>query len=344
MTPIPARIGVIGAGRIVRTGHLPAYISGGVPVAAICARTRASAEQAARALPGVRIHDSAVELAADPDVEIIDVATRPHGRLDLVRALLPYGKPLLLQKPVAYSLDEARAIADEAARAGVPVAVNHNLRWAPAQRLLLDWARGGGLGRLAHLAHVHHFNEDEVTWYTDHPGYLFLDHGLHYLDLARRLAGADPVAVTARAGVLPGQAARCPLTYTIMLAFDSPLVATLSMYDRTRTPHAWASAWYVNGDQADAQATYSTATLHTAAGPQTHTPPGEWVPDGILGAYTAFTQALAAGTVPEHDITDHLRSLAVASAAAASAARDGEWITVPETGPRAQAAAHGSSR
>ncbi|MEU8268278.1 Gfo/Idh/MocA family oxidoreductase [Sphaerisporangium sp. NPDC049002] len=270
---------------------------------------------------------------------LIDVATRPDGRLNLVRELLPYGKPLLLQKPVSYTLDEATAIAREAAQAGVPVAVNHNLRWAPAQRLLLDWARTGRLGDLAHLAHVHHFCEDEGTWYTDHPGYLFLDHGLHYLDLARQLARSDPVAVSARASILPGQRARCPLTYTIMLAFDAPLVACLTMYNRTRSPQAWSSAWHVNGDRADAQATYSTAALHTACGSETFTPPGEWVPDGILGAYTAFVHALEASAIPEHDITDHLRSLALATAALESANTGGNWTTVAATGPRLEGSA-----
>lgn len=337
MTTTVRRVGIIGAGRIVRTGHLPAYAQGAVPVTAICSRDRASAEHAARGVPGLRVCGSVTELAADPAVDVIDVATRPQGRLELVRELLTYGKPLLLQKPVAYTLEEATAIAREAALAGVAVAVNHNLRWAPPQRLLLDWARTGQLGEIGHLAHVHHFCEDEDTWYTAHPGYLFLDHGLHYLDLARQLAGADPVAVSARASVLPGQKARSPLTYTIMLAFDGPLVASLSMYNRTRSAQAWSSAWYINGNLADAQATYSTATLHTADCSQTFTSLGEWVPDGILGAYTAFTHALDAGTIPEHDVTDHLRSLALATAALESANKGGDWVTVADTSPEGPA-------
>ncbi|WP_067181527.1 Gfo/Idh/MocA family protein [Microtetraspora niveoalba] len=284
----PRRVGVVGAGRIVRTGHLPAYAAGGVPVTAMCSSSRATAAALADAFPGlkVRIHDTAAEVAADPDVDVIDVATRPDDRLQVIRELLPFGKPLLVQKPLAYTLEEALAIAREAAEAGVPLAVNHNLRWAPPQRLLLDWARSGRLGDIAHLAHVHHFSEDIRAWYIDHPDYLFLDHGLHYLDLARQLAG-EPVAVSARARILPGQTALSPLTYTI------------------------------------------TATLHTATTSETFSPSGEWVPDGILGAYRAFAQALDSDTVPEHDVTDHLRSLALAVAAATSAAENGAWTNVP---------------
>ncbi len=331
----PWRVGIVGAGRIVRTGHLPAYAQGRVPVRAICSQTRTTATHLAQQFrtefPGLRVHDSVRELAADPDVELIDIATRPDGRLDLIRELLPYGKPLLVQKPIAYNPDEANTIAREAADAGVQIAVNQNLRWAPAHRRLLSWIRAGELGNLAHLAHVHHFNEDIDTWFTRHPGYLFLDHGLHYLDLARQIAGTEPVAVSARAGCFPRQTAQCPLSYSIMLAFDSPLVASLTLHNQTRAPQAWSSSWYVNGDKADATATYATATLHTASGSVTHAPSGEWVPDGVLGAYTAFTAALDDATLPEHDLADHLRTLALASAALVSANDQGAWKDVPPT-------------
>lgn len=326
------RVGLVGAGRIARTGHLPAYAAAGVPLTALCSSSRITAVQLAAHWPGPhrpQVHATAAQVAADPDVDLIDLTTPPHGRLELIRGLLPYGKPLLVQKPLAYTLAEALVIAREAEEAAVPVAINHNLRWAPPQRILLDWVAAGKLGDIGHLAHVHHFAEDERTWYTDHPGYLFLDHGLHYLDLARRIAGRDPVAVSARATVLPGQTARCPLTYTVMLAFDGPLVASLTMYDRTRGPAAWASNWFVNGTLGDAHVTYTTATLHTADGTQQVAPGGEWVPDGILGAYTAFTTALNASAVPEHDITDHLQTLAMAAAAADSAAATGAWTEVP---------------
>ncbi|MDL4813071.1 Gfo/Idh/MocA family protein [Actinomadura opuntiae] len=329
----PWRVGIVGAGRIVRTGHLPAYIQGRVPVTAICSQTGTTATRLAQQFrtefPDLRVHGSARELAADPDVDLIDIATRPDGRVNLIRELLPYGKPLLVQKPIAYTLDEGNTIAREAADAGVEIAVNHNLRWAPAQRQLLNWIRAGELGNLTHLAHVHHFNEDIDTWYTRHPGYLFLDHGLHYLDLARQIAGTEPVAVSARASRLPGQTAQSPLSYSIMLAFDGPLVASLTLHNQTRTPHGWSSSWYVNGDKGDAAATYATATLHTTTGSITHAPSGEWVPDGVLGAYTAFTEALDDATAPGHDLADHLRTLALASAALASANDQGAWKKIP---------------
>lgn len=327
------RVGLIGAGRIARTGHLPAYAAGGVPLVAVCSATGTSAQNLAATWPGapLRIHASAAELAADPNVDLIDIAIPPVGRAALIGLLLPYGKPLLVQKPLAYTLEEAVTITEQAAAAGVPIAVNHNLRWAPPQRVLTGWIAAGKLGEIVHLAHVHHFGEDERTWYTDHPDYLFVDHGLHYLDLVRWHTGREPVAVAARTVRVPGQSAFCPLAYTIMLRFDGPpLVASLALYDATRSVAAWASNWFVNGTEGDAHLTYTTATLHTATGKTiSRTPLGEWVPDGILAAYTAFAQALADDRLPPHHAGDHLRTLALARAAATSAQADGAWIDVP---------------
>ncbi|MEU9886780.1 Gfo/Idh/MocA family oxidoreductase [Sphaerisporangium sp. NPDC051011] len=326
-------VGLIGTGRIARTGHLPAYAAADVPVAAICGRTSAGAERLAAQWSGPgrpRLYTSAVELAADPAVELIDVATRPTGRLELIRALLPAGKPLLVQKPLAYTLAEAELIVAEAEGAGVPLAVNHNLRWSPPQRLLTQWLDDGLLGDLVHLAHVHHFSEDLTAWYTDHPGYLFLDHGLHYLDMVRWYARRPVLEVTARAAFTPGQRARCPLSYTIMLKFDGPLVASLTLHNATCSQGAWASNLWVNGTRGDAHLTYDSAGLmlpdHEPAVVQ---PPGEWVPDGIAGAYTAFVDALARGTRPPHEGRDHLRSLALAEAAWESSRHDGAWMPVP---------------
>jgi len=82
---------------------------------------------------------------------------------------------------------------------------------------------------------------------------------------------------------------------------------------------------------------YATATLFTSDGNTVaHRPPGQWVPDGLLAAYTAFVTALCQGTVPPHTAADHLRTLALATTAAEQANRDGAWIEVPATVPHAR--------
>jgi predicted dehydrogenase len=56
---------------------------------------------------------------------------------------------------------------------------------------------------------------------------------------------------------------------------------------------------------------------------------GAWVPDGFLGALRSFLRHLDDGAPLPHSGADHLRSLAVATAAARSGALDGQWVDVP---------------
>ena len=56
---------------------------------------------------------------------------------------------------------------------------------------LRQWIDAGRLGEIYTVHHTNRFNEDIATWYTDHPDYLFLDHGLHYFDLVRHLSETD---------------------------------------------------------------------------------------------------------------------------------------------------------
>jgi predicted dehydrogenase len=52
----------------------------------------------------------AVALATRDDVDVIDVATPPEGRAELLRALFVTGKPIMTQKPLAYDLSTAQKV------------------------------------------------------------------------------------------------------------------------------------------------------------------------------------------------------------------------------------------
>lgn len=325
------RVGLVGCGRIALEGHLPAYALGGVPVSAVC---DADAEKARRVAEefGTAYEPNAGAVAARDDVDMIDVATRPHGRLDLLRSLLPFGKPLLVQKPVAYDVDEARQFAEEARRAGVVVAINQNARWAPTHRRLRGWVDDDDLGRVYSVTHFNRYNEDLRAWYTDHPDYLFVDHGIHYLDLVRWLTKRTPSAVSAVGWQKTGQRAGCNLLYAMTLAFEGEpsLVSTMSFNNAAPAPGGFYYRIDVDGESASAGASLERAWLVSAEGEVLvdEKVDGSWVPHGILGAFDALSDAVTAGTEPPHGIEDHLVSLALADAAARSASAAGAWQPV----------------
>jgi len=276
------------------------------------------------------------ELAESPEVDLIDVATRPSDRYDLVAALLAYGKPLLVQKPLSYDLATATDLCMRIAASGVPVAVNHNARWMPVQEKLHGWLSAGLLGSLYAVHHINRFDEDISAWYTDHQDYMFLDHGLHYIDLLRWQTGRQPEAVAAVSVKRPGQLAKCPLSYAIMFRYrneEAPLQASLVFNNAVGPASAYECGWYFDGALGTAKLTLDTITHIPHDGTRTTTDvlAGGWIPDGFVGAYREFVRAVAENKPAPHSAQDHLLTLAAASAAAKSARDGGSWqlIEVP---------------
>ena len=80
--------------------HLPAWRAiEGVEVTAICTSRQETAEAAAAATSIPRAFWDAEAMAADPDIDIIDVGTRPNLRHAMVLAALRNGKPRSLRSP-----------------------------------------------------------------------------------------------------------------------------------------------------------------------------------------------------------------------------------------------------
>jgi len=326
-------VGLIGCGRIAAEGHLPAYRAAGVEVVAVCDVIRERAEDLARRFGVPTVCASPEELMHLPAVRLLDVTTRPSGRAELVRRLLESGKPLLIQKPLAYSVAEAEEICQLIESMGVVAAVNHSARWMPVHLRLQEWIREGRLGEVYAIHHLNRFREDVVAWYTDHPDYLFVDHGIHYLDLVRCIVGSTPTAVAARVVRVPGQVARCPLAYVVQLRWeDRPdLLVALYFNNAVPGPASFECLWHVDGSRASARMTLESIALHERDGNVLHDErlPGGWIPDGFVGAYTSLVEAIRRRDVPGHAPRDHLRSLSIATTAAISARRGGEWTQIP---------------
>jgi predicted dehydrogenase len=325
-------VGLIGCGRVATTGHLPAYRKYDVPVAAVCDTHLERANAAALEFGVPRVFTNPVDLARCNDVAIIDVATRPSGRAELLRDLLTVRKPLLVQKPITYSTTDAEALLREVEGTGVPVAVNHNARWSPVHVTLHEWIRGGELGQIYAIHHVNRFNEDLRRWYTDHPDYLFIDHGIHYFDLIRWHTGLEPTAISALSSRAPGQIARCPLLYAVQMRFDVPVAPLVSLVfnNAVPTPGGFSCDWYIDAIRCTVHLTLDSIQRVDASGTlgPAERLPGGWVPDGFHGAYSAFVDAVMARRAPPHSLADHVRSLRVAAAAARSAERRGDWVDV----------------
>lgn len=185
-------VAVVGFGLAGRVFHAP-FVSA-VPGLRLRAIVQRQGDEAARAWPEARVLRSVEEALGDPGVELVVVATPNETHFDMAMAALGAGKHVVVDKPVAGTADEARAMTELAAAKGVVLVPFHNRRWdgdfLTMRRLLAD----GVLGRVVTMeSHFDRFRPVPRggTW-KEAGGVaqgLLMDLGPHLIDQAMVLFG-----------------------------------------------------------------------------------------------------------------------------------------------------------
>ena len=147
----PLRVGLIGAGGISRQ-HLPGYQLDPerVRLAAVCdIREEAAQEFASEAeIDASAIFTDAREMCELADIDAVDICTIHDTHAELAIAAAEAGKHVLLEKPMAISVDECRAIVEATEAAGVTFMVAQHLRHVPSYVALRRRIQAGELGRI----------------------------------------------------------------------------------------------------------------------------------------------------------------------------------------------------
>lgn len=195
----PLGIGLVGAGRfgafcVAAFEDLP-----GARVVAVMDADRTRAEVIAP--PGAVIHDDLETLLDDPAVDIVHIGTPPYLHGAMARRAAERGKHVFVEKPLATTLDAARAAVEAAERAGVHLSIDYVLRHHPLHRLAIALAHSGALGSLQHFALENFASSENLPpehWFWDPAmsGGIHVEHGVHFFDLCIALAGRDPDAVS----------------------------------------------------------------------------------------------------------------------------------------------------
>jgi predicted dehydrogenase len=145
------KLGVLiqGAGW-VSSQHIAAFKSNPrVEVVAICSRTKAGAEKRA-AESGLKVPclDDYAKALALPGVDIVSICTPQHLHAEHTIAAAKAGKHLVVEKPVAQTLSEMRAMRDAIREAGVKTVVSFVLRWNPLFQTLKRMAADDAFGEI----------------------------------------------------------------------------------------------------------------------------------------------------------------------------------------------------
>ena len=141
------------------------------------------------------------------DVDVVDIVTPGDSHAEIAIAALDAGKHVLCEKPLANSVDEAKAMTDAAARAadsGVMAMVGFTYRRVPAATLARDLVAAGRIGEVRQIRASYRQDwladaDSPMTWRLDKAragsGALG-DIGAHAIDLAQFISGQRIAAVS----------------------------------------------------------------------------------------------------------------------------------------------------
>jgi predicted dehydrogenase len=202
MTSGEIRIGIIGAGQIARTRHMPGFQSlPGVKVVGICNRRRETAGRVAREFDIPRIYGNWEDLIGDSGVDAVVIGAWPYLHCPVTLAALDAGKHVLTEARMAMNAREAQRMYDRSQESprltAMVVPSPYGLTGDAFMRSLIA---SGWLGTLREV-HVHGLNDqlaDKDTplgWrqMTRYSGFNMLTLGILYETVLRWVAPANRV-------------------------------------------------------------------------------------------------------------------------------------------------------
>jgi len=233
------RIALIGAGTIGRTHVRAAAETPGAAIIGI-----ADPSPAAKTLAeefGIAWHADhhALLATARPDGAIVATPNALHVpvALDCIAA----GVAVLVEKPIADTVTEARRLSDAATTAGVALLVGHHRRHNPIIRRARELVRGGALGQLVAASALSLFLKPAsyfaIPWRSAPGGGPVLINMIHEIDLIRFVCGEIVSVQAATSNAVRRYAVED--TAATILRLDDGAIVTIMQSDTAASPWSW---------------------------------------------------------------------------------------------------------
>lgn len=197
----PVRWAILGAGRIAATVGADIQASPDSEVVAVGARSGPRAAELAARLGAARSYGSYADLVADPDVDVVYVATTHAQHHEHARLALRAGRPVLVEKAFTLTAGQARDVLAEAQARDLFCMEAMWMRMHPLLHRARDLIAEGALGTVLSVTVDHglHFEYDphDRLFALDAGGGALLDLGVYSVTFAWLFLGRpDAVAAT----------------------------------------------------------------------------------------------------------------------------------------------------
>ena len=187
------RVGVVGAGWIAEKAAITLNGLRECECYAIASRSLAKAEEFARQWNVPKAYGSYAELIADPDIDLVYVATPHSHHYDVTRQAIMAGKPCLVEKAFMANLAQSEAIVNLAHERKVFLAEAIWTRYQPAVGIVRGLIDSGRIGtpRLVTATLGYSMGDKPRIMRPDLCGGALLDLGVYALNFVRMFFDAD---------------------------------------------------------------------------------------------------------------------------------------------------------
>jgi predicted dehydrogenase len=234
----PIRWGILGTGGIAATFATDLGLTDSGTAVAVGSRSQGSAERFAKEFGIANRHGSYESLVADPDVDVIYVATpHPMHRGNAILALRA-GKPVLVEKPFTMNAAEAREVVAVARECGLFAMEAMWTRFLPHVAVIRDWLASGALGDLVTVT------ADHGQWFAEDPefrlfapelgGGALLDLGIYPVSFASMVLGTPSRIVSIGEPAFTGVDAQTSMLFGYESGAQAVLTCTLRAKSGTR--------------------------------------------------------------------------------------------------------------
>jgi predicted dehydrogenase len=224
--------GVIGTGIVGGAWH--AHVYSRMPkskLVAVCDLNEQRAQETAQKYGVKKVFTDYRQLLADPEVKAVSIATPDFAHREIAVAAAEAGKHILVEKPLATSVEDAEAMVNAAKKAGVKLAVDFHNRVSPPFANAKQSIVSGELGKPAYiyarLSNTTFVATKMLPWASKSSALWFL--ASHTMDLAHWLLADEPKRVYAvsRSGILKEMGVDTQDFHVAIVEFKGGAVATL---------------------------------------------------------------------------------------------------------------------
>jgi predicted dehydrogenase len=207
----PVKLGIIGCGIAAQSLHWPALqkLKDEFEITAICNHTEKKAKDFSKILGGVSYVLDYHDLLQRADVEAVDIALPIHLNYQVTKDALEAGKHVIVEKPLAANLSEAKMMLDFEDKYPLVMMVAENYRYCPIFQRIRNVLQQGKIGKpyavfwnRFTLIDLKNNKYAQTKWRINHQyrGGFVTDGGIHYIAALRDMFGEinDGIAFTKR--------------------------------------------------------------------------------------------------------------------------------------------------